>query len=89
MSPYVVVGGGAYLVGSYVIEAREAKIDRRVEPGATAGVGVRLRWVGIEGRWHYVSEGTADGWYNYVEDRYTYSYSPLRIYSASVSIHVP
>jgi hypothetical protein len=87
--PYVIAGGGAYLPGNYVIESREAKIERRVEPGVTAGVGVRFGFIGVEGRWHYIADGNAEGRYDYLEGGYTYSYSPLRIYSASLSIHVP
>ena len=87
LRPYAVLGAGPYLAGNFVVESRQAKIRRHLEPGVTAGLGVQAGFVGIEGRWHYVSDGTARSRYLFLEDRYEYSYSPVRIYSASVSLH--
>ena len=87
--PYAVAGVGPYLTGNFVIESRQATIRRHVEPGLTAGLGIQRGVLGIEGRWHYIANGAADSRYRYLEDRFEYSYSPLRLYSASVGIHFP
>jgi hypothetical protein len=82
--PYAVAGAGPYLAGNFVIESRAATIRHHLEPGVTAGLGVRVGFLGVEGRWHYVVDGVADSRYDGNNDVFTYSYSPLRIYSASV-----
>jgi hypothetical protein len=83
LRPYVIAGAGPYLPGDVVVEAREAKIHRHFEPGVTAGAGVRVGFLGVEGRWHYVNEAKNSA------NEGSNAYDPLRIYSASVCISFP
>lgn len=87
MHPYVIAGAGAYVPGNYVVTNRQATIDHHVEPGVTAGFGVRGGLLGVEGRWHYIHDGTAEPTFSSSVE--SYSYGPLRILSASVCLYFP
>jgi hypothetical protein len=87
LHPYLLAGGGPYVASNLIIESREAKIDHRVQPGVTAGVGFSHNSIGLEGRWHYIQDGLGKASYSTGVPRY--SYDPLRIYSLSICLYFP
>jgi len=88
--PYALVGGGPYLAGNFVVENRQAEIKNQLQLGVTAGAGFRCGPIGMEARWHYIPNGLATWSYDtsIAEGIPVFSYSPLRLYCASLCIYI-